>query len=163
MDIHLLMSLAAAGAIALADYAEAAAVVVLFAVAEHWERCSTDKARLAGCGGLREGCLCHCCCCCCCWCCEAEAITSVADQWQQLPPSAFHRPAHPQSAPPACRHPFVTLWLLLSGPAVGAGAGCGGGCADASPRVRCCLLCACFSSLLQMLDCDMLRNPCPCC
>ena len=47
MDIHLLMSLAAAGAIALADYAEAAAVVVLFAVAEHWERCSTDKVRLA--------------------------------------------------------------------------------------------------------------------
>jgi hypothetical protein len=47
MDIHLLMSLAAIGAIALGDYTEAAAVVVLFAVAEHWERCSTDKARNA--------------------------------------------------------------------------------------------------------------------
>lgn len=47
MDIHLLMSLAAAGAIAIGDYTEAAAVVVLFAVAEHWERCSTEKARNA--------------------------------------------------------------------------------------------------------------------
>ncbi|KAL4424213.1 hypothetical protein ABPG75_001514 [Micractinium tetrahymenae] len=45
IDIHMLVTLATAGAIALADYAEAAAVVVLFAVAEHWERCSTDKAR----------------------------------------------------------------------------------------------------------------------
>jgi len=44
LDIHLLVTLATAGAIALADYGEAAAVVVLFAVAEHWERCSTDKA-----------------------------------------------------------------------------------------------------------------------
>lgn len=47
MDIHLLMTLAAAGAVAIGDYPEAAAVVVLFAVAEHWERCSTDKARNA--------------------------------------------------------------------------------------------------------------------
>ncbi|KAL4854718.1 Cadmium/zinc-transporting ATPase HMA2 [Chlorella vulgaris] len=47
MDIHLLMSLAAAGAVAIGVYTEAAAVVVLFAVAEHWERCSTDKARNA--------------------------------------------------------------------------------------------------------------------
>ncbi|KAL4852632.1 Cadmium/zinc-transporting ATPase HMA2 [Chlorella vulgaris] len=47
MDIHLLMSLAAAGAVAIGNYTEAAAVVVLFAVAEHWERCSTDKARNA--------------------------------------------------------------------------------------------------------------------
>lgn len=44
VDIHMLVTLATAGAIALADYVEAAAVVVLFAVAEHWERCSTDKA-----------------------------------------------------------------------------------------------------------------------
>lgn len=43
LDIHLLVTLATAGAIALADYGEAAAVVVLFAVAEHWERCSSDK------------------------------------------------------------------------------------------------------------------------
>lgn len=43
LDIHLLMTLACAGAIALADYLEAAAVVVLFALAEHWERCSVDK------------------------------------------------------------------------------------------------------------------------
>ncbi|KAL4442750.1 hypothetical protein ABPG77_006744 [Micractinium sp. CCAP 211/92] len=45
IDIHMLVTLATAGAIALEDYVEAAAVVVLFAVAEHWERCSTDKAR----------------------------------------------------------------------------------------------------------------------
>jgi Cd2+/Zn2+-exporting ATPase len=53
MDIHLLMSLAAAGAIALGDYVEAAAVVVLFAVAEHWERCSAAKARDAVAAVLR--------------------------------------------------------------------------------------------------------------
>lgn len=45
--MHLLVSIAAVGAIALADWAEAAAVTVLFALAEHWERCSTEKARAA--------------------------------------------------------------------------------------------------------------------
>lgn len=51
----MLVTLATAGAIALEDYVEAAAVVVLFAVAEHWERCSTDKARGGG-GGTRASC-----------------------------------------------------------------------------------------------------------
>lgn len=45
MDVHFLMTVAVAGAIALADYVEAGSVVVLFAVAEHWERRSADKAR----------------------------------------------------------------------------------------------------------------------
>ena len=48
IDTHMLVTLATAGAIALEDYVEAAAVVVLFAVAEHWERCSTDKVTTAG-------------------------------------------------------------------------------------------------------------------
>jgi len=43
VDIHLLVTLATAGAVALADYAEAGAVVVLTALAEHLERRSTDK------------------------------------------------------------------------------------------------------------------------
>lgn len=45
VDVHLLVTIAACGAIALADWAEAAAVAVLFALAEHWERCSTERAR----------------------------------------------------------------------------------------------------------------------
>jgi hypothetical protein len=60
MDIHLLMTLAVAGAIGLADYVEAGAVVVLFAVAEHWERCSTDKVPGEGSGlGVEGGALQH--------------------------------------------------------------------------------------------------------
>lgn len=45
IDVHLLVTIAACGAIALGDWAEAAAVAVLFALAEHWERCCTERAR----------------------------------------------------------------------------------------------------------------------
>lgn len=45
LDIHLLISIAAAGAIALGDYTEAATVVVLFAVADFLESRCTGQAR----------------------------------------------------------------------------------------------------------------------
>lgn len=46
-DVHLLVTLAACGALALDDWAEAAAVAVLFALADFWERCAAERARSA--------------------------------------------------------------------------------------------------------------------
>jgi Cd2+/Zn2+-exporting ATPase len=47
LDIHVLMTVAVAGAIALGEWSEAATVVFLFAVAQHLESRSMDRARHA--------------------------------------------------------------------------------------------------------------------
>lgn len=107
MDIHLLMTLACAGAIALADYSEAAAVVVLFAIAEHWERCSTDKV-----GGGWGVCVCAC------WAARKVLHCRAVDALQGAASSARQRLVTQLMAP--CIEPISVLAEMQARDAVAA-------------------------------------------